>query len=174
MELDPYSILELAWGASPDAIKAAFRKLAHRHHPDRNRGDRASEERLKLITAAYHRLKESGWSLPRPTSSESANRPAAKTPDDPYVWPEYWADGSPIHYPTAEELKELMRDVEGVARRHAGRMAAMRTSRVAAQVAAYFLIALFVLFVATMLYRVGVDLWWWMHDAPHPPSDMSK
>ena len=36
-----------------DALKARYKELAKRHHPDANGGDKASEERLKLINLAY-------------------------------------------------------------------------------------------------------------------------
>ncbi len=43
----------LDWPVSMDALKARYKELAKRHHPDANGGDRASEERLKLINLAY-------------------------------------------------------------------------------------------------------------------------
>ncbi len=108
MDLDPYSVLELPWGASADSIRQAFHRLALRHHPDRNAGDREAEARFKLISAAYQRLKEAGWSLPRPTAPASQPEGPAAEPD---VWPQYWPDGAPIHYPTVEEVDALLRDL---------------------------------------------------------------
>jgi len=112
---DPYSVLGLPWGASPRAIRAAFRKLASVHHPDRNRGDPKAEARFKLISAAYQRLKESGWALPDPPSP-SPSPPAAAddhaAPEAAYVRPQRWPDGRPIHYPSAEEIAALQRDGE--------------------------------------------------------------
>jgi molecular chaperone DnaJ len=35
------------------ALKSAYRKLAHQHHPDKNPGDRSSEERFKEVSEAY-------------------------------------------------------------------------------------------------------------------------
>jgi DnaJ-class molecular chaperone len=50
---DPYTELGVARGASADEIRKAFRKLAKQHHPDRNQGNKTSEERFKRITAAF-------------------------------------------------------------------------------------------------------------------------
>ena len=50
---DLYSVLGVDKKASPDEIKKAYRKLARRHHPDRNPDDKHAEERFKEISAAY-------------------------------------------------------------------------------------------------------------------------
>ncbi|MCU0690188.1 MAG: J domain-containing protein [Polyangiaceae bacterium] len=53
---DPYEVLGVPRAATPDEIKAAFRKLAAKHHPDRNAGDESAQERFKEINAAYQLL----------------------------------------------------------------------------------------------------------------------
>jgi DnaJ-like protein len=54
-----------ALGLEPDAkradIKAKFKVLVKRHHPDANGGDRGSEDRLREIIAAYNYLKSAGF-----------------------------------------------------------------------------------------------------------------
>jgi molecular chaperone DnaJ len=50
---DLYSVLGVDKKASPEEIKKAYRKLARRHHPDRNPDDKHAEERFKEISAAY-------------------------------------------------------------------------------------------------------------------------
>lgn len=50
---DLYAVLGVSKNASQDEIKAAYRKLAMKYHPDRNPGDKGAEEKFKNITAAY-------------------------------------------------------------------------------------------------------------------------
>ncbi len=58
MAEDYYSLLGVARNATDAEIKAAYRKLAMKHHPDRNPGDKASEEKFKKIGAAYEALSD--------------------------------------------------------------------------------------------------------------------
>jgi curved DNA-binding protein CbpA len=55
---DPYSILEVGPEASADEIRANYRRLAMKWHPDRNAGSREAEERFKLISEAYSILSD--------------------------------------------------------------------------------------------------------------------
>jgi molecular chaperone DnaJ len=54
-----YDILGLKRDASQKDIKSAYRKLARKHHPDVNPGDKAAEERFKEINRAYEVLSDS-------------------------------------------------------------------------------------------------------------------
>ncbi len=55
---DYYETLGVAKGASEQDLKSAFRKLAKEHHPDKNPGDSASEQKFKELNEAYEALKD--------------------------------------------------------------------------------------------------------------------
>lgn len=50
---DYYVTLGVERNADANTIKKAYRKLAQKHHPDRNQGDKKAEERFKKISEAY-------------------------------------------------------------------------------------------------------------------------
>jgi hypothetical protein len=54
-------VLSLEADASRADIKARFKLLVKRHHPDANGGDRSSEDRLREIIQAYNYLKSAGY-----------------------------------------------------------------------------------------------------------------
>ena len=55
---DYYEVLGVSRGCTEVELKAAFRKLAMQHHPDRNPGDGDCEHRFKEINEAYDVLKD--------------------------------------------------------------------------------------------------------------------
>lgn len=57
MGKDYYSILGISKNASEDEIKKAYRKLALKYHPDKNKSPEA-EEKFKLIAEAYEVLSD--------------------------------------------------------------------------------------------------------------------
>lgn len=55
---DYYEVLGVSRSATDAELKAAFRKLAMQHHPDRNPGDKECEHRFKELNEAYDVLKD--------------------------------------------------------------------------------------------------------------------
>ena len=56
---DYYEVLGVDKNSNPDQIKSAYRKLAVKYHPDKNKGDKAAEEKFKEASEAYHVLSNS-------------------------------------------------------------------------------------------------------------------
>jgi len=59
-ERDAFEIMGLEPDASKEAIKARYKTLVKRHHPDANQGDRSSEARLRSVINAYNVLRRAG------------------------------------------------------------------------------------------------------------------
>jgi hypothetical protein len=53
------SVLDLSLPVTLLEVKARYKQLVKRHHPDANGGDKAAEERLKIINEAYATLRHS-------------------------------------------------------------------------------------------------------------------
>ncbi len=55
---DYYETLGVARGADAEEVRKAYRKLARKHHPDLNPGDKAAEDRFKNVQEAYDVLSD--------------------------------------------------------------------------------------------------------------------
>src|SRR5438034_3380332 len=55
---DYYATLGVPKTATAKEIKQTFRKLARKHHPDVNPGDKSAEEKFKEVSAAYEVLSD--------------------------------------------------------------------------------------------------------------------
>jgi molecular chaperone DnaJ len=58
MAKDYYELLGVHKNATEADLKRAYRKLAHEHHPDKNLGNKAAEEKFKEINEAYEVLSD--------------------------------------------------------------------------------------------------------------------
>lgn len=54
---DPYKVLGISPDASDEEVKAAYRRLAKKYHPDLNPGDENAARRMNEINAAYDQIK---------------------------------------------------------------------------------------------------------------------
>ena len=68
MVSDPYKVLGLSPDASDEEVKAAYRKLAKKYHPDLNPGNERAAARMNEINAAYEQIKN-----PQPQDSYGAS-----------------------------------------------------------------------------------------------------
>ena len=60
-QLDALATLNLEETASLHEVKARYKELVKRFHPDTNGGDRGTEERLRLVIRAYGHLRATGF-----------------------------------------------------------------------------------------------------------------
>lgn len=55
---DYYAILNVRRDASEDEIRKAYRRLARKHHPDKNPGDTTAAAKFRRVTTAYEVLRD--------------------------------------------------------------------------------------------------------------------
>jgi molecular chaperone DnaJ len=82
---DPYDILGVDRSATQDEIKAAFRRLASQHHPDKNPGDDGAHHRFKEINAAYQILSDPQKRAAFDRFGEAAMGTAGGQPGNPFA-----------------------------------------------------------------------------------------
>lgn len=90
---DPFKVLGVSPSASEDEIKAAYRALAKKYHPDLNPGSATAEAKMKEINEAYSqaiKMKKSGY-----TGSQSYGGQSGYQQGNPYGGGAYGNQGSP-------------------------------------------------------------------------------
>ena len=107
-DIDYYAVLGIARNASPDDVRAAYRRAARASHPDLNPGDQTALERFKQVQLAYDVLidpaRRAEYDAPPPAHGPSTHRARRRLePDEPISF--------------ARELGETVRAIRVVARR---------------------------------------------------------
>ena len=54
---DPWQVLGVSRDATDEEVKAAYRKLAHKYHPDLNPGNADAAKKMQEVNAAYDQIK---------------------------------------------------------------------------------------------------------------------
>lgn len=179
-----YEILGVPRSASPEEIRAAYRALARRYHPDSLNGcgpseREAADENIKAINAAFHTLGDPKrrqayhavmWSRSDPARQYRYHRPANAAPS-----PEpngHAANGRHQTRPSSQEAKALYLEIlkvrsekDNLIERHAVRRRRLWMSTGFTSLIVYLLIAFGSQIYATTdellsltLYFVGVEL----------------
>jgi hypothetical protein len=104
---DYYKILGLTPAATPEEVKKAYRKLAFKHHPDRNPGDPQAAARFIEIAEAYETLS----SPERRSAYDRAYKPSGSTRDSTGATP------PPPPVPAVSTVLKALEDIWAAIRR---------------------------------------------------------
>jgi DnaJ-class molecular chaperone len=106
MSDDPYEVLGVKRDATQDEIRAAYRKLAKKLHPDLNPGNKQAEEKFKQVSVAYDLLgdAEKRGRFDRGEIDASG----AERPRERYYRDFYGADAGTHSYSTAGGFADFM------------------------------------------------------------------
>jgi DnaJ-class molecular chaperone len=111
--IDPYETLGIEKSATAAEIKARFRKLARKHHPDLHPGDEAAEARFKAISAANDLLSDPD--LRRRYDAGEIDAAGAERPRQPHYrdfadGPAYGGHAAQDGFASRDDLEAFLRE----------------------------------------------------------------
>src|SRR4051794_26567958 len=107
--MDPFSVLEVAPGASSEELTAAYRRAAKRWHPDRGGGAEA-QARMAEVNVAYDLLRSGEWQRRRPDRGAAAAAEAGAAPRAHRRPPGHWLSPALRRALGSELLRALERE----------------------------------------------------------------
>jgi curved DNA-binding protein len=113
---DYYQTLGVARGASQDDIKRAFRRLAHKHHPDKSK-EVGAEERFKEANEAYEVL---GDPARRTAYDQLGSHAGGQEFRPPPEWGARYAGGRGFDASRGADFSDLFAELFGAHGRHGG------------------------------------------------------
>jgi len=78
---DYYEVLGVKRDANDEQIRQAYRKLARKHHPDVNPGDKIAEDKFKEVKEACEVLTGTGFRVARKWTERRVTLPLAPAPE---------------------------------------------------------------------------------------------
>ena len=103
--MNPYEVLEISPGASPEEIKSAYHRMAKQWHPDRFTGEAKidAERRFRVLAEAFSMLRN----VARPEPVPQAPAPPPPPPPEPVAAnPPIQLDKAPSERPAAQKSAE--------------------------------------------------------------------
>lgn len=113
---DCYRLLDLKHGASRAEIKASYRRLARKYHPDANNGDKLAQEKFIELTEAYKLLLSlvnftkpfgSNEASTSPQAASTASAPKEKPQESPHPSPATKVTRKPPKVPVSPPLSDV-------------------------------------------------------------------
>ncbi|CAJ1961949.1 unnamed protein product [Cylindrotheca closterium] len=102
-----YEILEVSKDATSLEIKKAYRKLALKHHPDRNQGSKESTEKFKQIGEAYECLSDATKRRDYDTQLKYGTTQSHQTATNAPTNVPYNSSPSPFHRPSVDPFAQF-------------------------------------------------------------------